>query len=93
MSKCISDRKAVYIACPFYKGESETVIRCESWMEGTGLALHMRWADRKKAYLIRHCRSIEGCRRCEIHRMLERAYPDEGWSVRHERDAAVFAGD
>lgn len=65
-----------FVKCPFYKREDNNRIVCEGISEKSTISLSYEHHDDKVQYMRTRCESIEGCRRCPIHSLLERRYVD-----------------
>lgn len=59
--------------CPFYQGEERHEIYCSGL--GKGMATHVAFASpaKRKEWATEYCKSIEGCRKCRVRKMLESA--------------------
>lgn len=67
---------AARVACPYYQGEDAGTVRCEGVGHSSVTVLHWRGAQRKRAHMDEHCRSIEGCERCPVYQMIAKKYQD-----------------
>lgn len=65
-----------FAKCPFYKRTDLNRIVCEGIHSGTTIHLVHESQIEKKRHMSAHCNSIEGCRRCPIHSLLERMYEE-----------------
>ena len=78
----MSQYDSKWVKCPYYIENSNTYqiklnqIRCEGVNDETTTSLSFGSKAQVKRYKESHCYSIEGCKRCRIHRML-----DEKWGV------------
>ena len=74
------ERDARYVACPYYLGlhkesqQKKCQIRCEGVSKGNSISLVFGSESDRKAYKKRYCFEIQGCRKCLIHRTLNRKY-------------------
>ena len=65
-----------YVKCPFYRKTDTNRIVCEGLQEGNTINLAYESRGDKKQYMSERCNSIEGCRLCPIHELLERMYDE-----------------
>lgn len=63
-----------FVKCPFYRKSDSNRIVCEGIRLGTTIHLVHEDQGKKKRYMNARCESIEGCRYCPIHSLLERLY-------------------
>lgn len=66
-----------FVKCPFYRKSSPSEISCEGFEDGTFLKVTFSDRNHKIKYMRRRCESIDGCRHCHIHSMLERMYDEQ----------------
>lgn len=65
-----------FVQCPFYKRTDSNRIVCEGISEKSTISIAYEDNKEKVEYMRSRCESIEGCRRCPIHSLLERWYAD-----------------
>lgn len=64
------------VKCPYYKRYEKGRITCEGFFEGGNTVLEFQAKTRRATYMREHCSSIEGCKECQLHKLL-----DEKWGV------------
>lgn len=65
-----------FVKCPFYCKSNPGRIICEGFMDGNNINVTFGDRGEKMRYMKEKCESIEGCRRCPIHALLERMYDE-----------------
>jgi hypothetical protein len=74
------ERDDRYVACPYYLGlyseeqRKRCQIRCEGVSKGNTISLVFGDENVRKAYKKAYCYSINMCKECLIHQMLNRKY-------------------
>lgn len=74
------ERDERYVSCPYYLGllseeqRKKEQIRCEGVSKGNTISLLFGSSTDRKEYKRTYCYSIQNCRRCLIHQMLNRKY-------------------
>ena len=63
-----------YVKCPFYRKTDPGRIVCEGFQEGSAINVTFEDRGEKIRYMKKRCESIEGCRQCPIHALIERMY-------------------
>ena len=63
-----------YVVCPYYNKHEINRICCEGTNEDNTISLVFGNSQQLKAYCVMYCNSMEGHRRCLLHRMLNRKY-------------------
>lgn len=64
------------VKCPYYKRHEKGRIICEGFFDGGNSVLEFHGKAKREAYMIKYCGSLEGCKECKLHEML-----DEKWGV------------
>ena len=59
--------------CPYYKCEERHEIFCDGPKARTSLHMAFAIPTEKKEYMRDHCKSVDGCKACVIHKTLENA--------------------
>ena len=73
------ERDERYVACPYYlvvKQEQikSRCVRCEGVNKKTTISLVFSDDKARSEYKRRYCYSIEDCKKCRIHQMLDKKY-------------------
>lgn len=74
------ERDDRYVVCPYYLGifseeqRKKGQIRCEGVSKGNSISLVFGSETDRKVYKRSYCYSITGCRKCLIHKTLNRKY-------------------
>lgn len=74
------ERDERYVSCPYYLGlkneeqRKKGQIRCEGVSKGNTISLVFGSETVRKEYKRTFCYSIQNCRKCLIHQMLNRKY-------------------
>jgi hypothetical protein len=74
------ERDDRYVSCPYYLGNNNEIqrkkgqIRCEGVSKGNSISLTFGSEKDRMNYKHSFCYSIHNCRRCLIHKMLNRKY-------------------
>ena len=63
-----------YAVCPYYHRHDDNRICCEGTDSKNTINLVFGDAKKLKEYGVRHCNSIEGCKKCLIHGALNTKY-------------------
>lgn len=63
-----------YAVCPYYHRHDDNRICCEGTNSKNTINLVFEDRNKQKEYGIRFCNSIEGCKRCIIHKALNTKY-------------------
>lgn len=66
-----------FVKCPFYRKSNPSRITCEGFDDHNNVNLTFEDRSEKAYYMMKRCESIQGCRYCPIHNMLERMSGDE----------------
>jgi hypothetical protein len=66
-----------FVQCPFYRKSNPGRIVCEGFQEGNTINVAFEDRGDKLRYMKKRCESIEGCRLCPIHALLERMYDEQ----------------
>ena len=78
----MSEFGAKWAVCPYYVESNHTnqlkqnQIRCEGVNDETTITLVFRCKSEERRYREQACYSIDGCKRCRIHRMLDEKWGD-----------------
>ena len=65
-----------FVKCPFYRKTDSNRIVCEGLCEGNTINLVYESQADKREYMKERCNSIEGCRLCPIHKVLDTKYEE-----------------
>lgn len=63
-----------YAVCPYYHRHEDNRICCEGSVTGSTINLVFENSKKLKKYSIERCNSIEGCKKCIIHKALDMKY-------------------
>lgn len=83
----MSEYYSKWVKCPYYVESNhpyqlkQNQIRCEGVADHTTINLVFRSKSEEHRYREQACYSIEGCKRCRIHKML-----DEKWGVNDDAE-------
>ena len=66
--------KGRYIICPFFKGQSPLVIRCEGMPGTKTTALHFESLSARRAYRRAHCECFDYEDTCDVCREILKKY-------------------
>lgn len=61
----------VYAVCPYYKGSTETDVRCEGLERGQCIIVRFAGRTAKNGYRMRFCDSMQGYRECPLAKARE----------------------
>lgn len=70
----MSEYVSKYAACPYYHRHDDNRICCEGTEPRTTINIVFENSKRQKDYEIKHCNSIEGCKKCIVHQALNIKY-------------------
>lgn len=70
----MSQYESKYAVCPYYHRHDDNRICCEGTDSKNTINLVFGDSKKLKDYGITHCNSIEGCKKCLIHRALNFKY-------------------
>lgn len=73
----MSRYESKYAVCPYYRRHDDNRICCEGVAPDNTVNLVFGSQLRLKRYTKLHCESLEGCKACRIHGMLDGKYPEE----------------
>ena len=68
---------AKFVKCAFYHNHDSNRIVCEGLFEGNTINLVFEDQTERGLYMKEKCNSIEKCRICPIHNLLDRKYSDK----------------
>ena len=63
-----------FVKCPYYHNHDNNRIVCEGLSKGNTINLVYESQVQKEIFMQEKCNSIEGCRRCQIHNLLDRKW-------------------
>ena len=67
------------VKCPYYKRYEKRTITCEGFFEGGNTVLEFQAKTKRASYMRKHCSSIAGCKKCQLHSLL-----DKKWDASNE---------
>ena len=69
---------AKFVKCPFYRRHDQNKIVCEGLEAGNTINLAYESSAERSRYMHERCNSIEGCKHCPIHALLDRKWEEGG---------------